>query len=499
MRHVARTLRQAGLLAAALVALAAAAHAAPSIGQEPLSDRAPGEFYLDPVLGEPGLFPGGANVPTGSHLAYGQGKLLALVPRDGAGNPSPTGWIGLLSVGMSNTNQEWSRWERTADGAAAHSGRVVLVDAALGGVDATRMANPADVYWSSFDSRLQSAAVTPQQVQAVWLKQHLLGPYPQPTFTAGVDDLKTKIEAIVGILRNRLPNLQVVYFSSRIYAGHGNNVQEPFAFEAAFAVKRAIADQIAGVGDLGTGPWLTWGPYLWADGVVPRADGLTWLQSDIEGDGTHPTLSGEIKVASLLAGFFGADPHAARWYGPGVGPGVVVRDAAADAYVDSADPSAAHGLEPVLDLTGTRPVHARFDLTGLPTTPLVRAKLSLLADPDQGIGGGAVFLAASSGWDEATITAANAPAASGPALRTWTGWSRGAALSADVTVAVQNALAAGAPSIGFVLTTSVMMNSRAVAREGGDAPRLVLVFDGGELFDDGFELGTGAAWAGAAP
>jgi hypothetical protein len=476
----------------------------PTLGQEPLSDRGPGEFYLDPVAGEPGLFPGGANAPSGAHLVYGRGRLTALVARDAAGNPSSAGWIGFLSVGMSNTNQEWSRFERLADAGAEHSGHVVLVDAALGGVDAARMADPGDVYWTVFDSRLQTAGITAAQAQVVWLKQHLGQPYPQPTFTAGADTLKADLAAIVDILRNRLPNLQAVYFSSRIYAGWGASPghpfsQEPFGFESAFAVKRLIADQIAGAGNLGTGPWLTWGPYLWADGVTPRSDGLTWQQADIEPDNTHPTLSGEIKVANLLRGFFGADANAAAWYGPGSGPAIVVRDAAGDAFVDNASPSTTHGLDPFLDLTGSRPVHVIFDLAGLPAAPLLRAKLTLIADANQGAGGGSVFRAAASGWDEATINAANAPAATGPALGSWQGWSRGAALGIDVTAAVAAALAGGDPSTGFILTTPVMTNSRLLSREAGEPPRLVLVFDRGGLFRDAFELGTAAAWSGSSP
>lgn len=497
-------------LLAALALAPAAASAVVNIGQKPLTDRAPGEFYQDPMLGEPGLFPGGLNAPSGAHLLYGRGKVLAIVPRDAAGNPSPLGWVGFFSVGMSNTNQEWSRFERIADAGGEHGGRVVLVDAALGGVDASRMANPGDVFWSAFDSRLATAGLTASQVQVVWLKQHLaMNPdtsqpaYGNPSYVVGADTLKGYLESIVGILRGRLPCLQAVYFSSRIYAGHGGPAytlrsQEPFGFESAFAVKRAIADQIAGVGDLGTGPWLTWGPYLWADGVTPRSDGLTWQAGDIESDATHPTLAGEVKVADLLRRFFGGDANAVLWYGPGVGPPVVVRDAVADAFVDNAAPGSTHGLEPVLDLTSSRPVHVRFDLGALPAASLVRAKLSLLADPDLGIGGGSVFLAASTAWDEATITASNAPPASGPALKTWSGWSRGAALSTDVTQAVQSAVAAGAPTIGFILTSSVVMNSRLVAREGGEPPRLLLTFDGGELFRDGFELGSDAAWAGSA-
>jgi hypothetical protein len=491
---------------ALLILAGTSAAAQPFINQEPLSDRdvaEGGDWYQG--TGEPGLFPGGANAPAGATLVYGRDRLAQLVPRDALGNPSPDGWIGFLSVGLSNTNQEWSRFERTSDALAEHSGRVVMVDAAVGGVHAAAMATPGtpeyNQYWSIFDSRLPTAGITAAQVQAIWLKQHLPMPYPQPTYPAAVDTLKGYLEQIVGILRARLPNLQVVYFSSRIYAGHGNNVQEPFGFESAFAVKRAIEDQINGIGGLDTGPWLTWGPYLWADGTHPRSDGLTWQPSDIESDATHPTLSGEIKVSDLLRGFFGANTNATPWYGPGVGPLPIVREATGDAFVDNVDPGTAHGLDPTLDFTTSRPVHVKFDLTGLPAVPLVRAKLSLISDDVLAVGSGSVYREPDAAWDEATLTATNdwTPPGGTTALGSWLGWSRGAAVGVDVTTAVEDALEAGDPAIAFALISNVAMNSQMLSREGGEPPRLLLVFDRGELFRDSFEVGSGAAWSATTP
>ena len=61
---------------------------------------------------------------------------------------------------------------------------------------------------------------------------------------------------------------------------------EPFAYESAFSMKWLIEAQvdqqkgkgihpIAGNLDYNTvAPWLGWGAYLWANGLVPRGDGL---------------------------------------------------------------------------------------------------------------------------------------------------------------------------------------------------------------------------------
>ncbi|MPZ13231.1 MAG: hypothetical protein GEU73_02180 [Chloroflexi bacterium] len=61
-------------------------------------------------------------------------------------------------------------------------------------------------------------------------------------------------------------------------------------------------------------PWLAWGPYLWADGLTVRSDGLTWQCEDFRNDGTHPSDSAQRKVAELLLNFLVTDPMAREWF-----------------------------------------------------------------------------------------------------------------------------------------------------------------------------------------
>jgi hypothetical protein len=65
----------------------------------------------------------------------------------------------------------------------------------------------------------------------------------------------------------RFPNLRLVYVSSRIYAGYASSDLNPelYSYQGAFAVKWLIEKQMGGA------PWIAWGPYLWADGAIPRA------------------------------------------------------------------------------------------------------------------------------------------------------------------------------------------------------------------------------------
>jgi hypothetical protein len=116
--------------------------------------------------------------------------------------------------------------------------------------------------------------------------------------------------------------VRTLYFSSRIYAGYSliPLSPEPFAYEDGFAVRWLILDQIEGGGVTGVtyenAPVLLWGPYLWADGAIPRSDGLAWLCEDLLSDGVHPESSGRQKVAEMLLDFFSTDPLTSTWFVP---------------------------------------------------------------------------------------------------------------------------------------------------------------------------------------
>ncbi len=271
-----------------------------------------------------GLYGGGRNEPPPAHLAAALKEAAKVVPLDAEGRPSADGKIVLLGVGMSNTTQEFRRFKEIADADPAKSPRVVLVDGAQGGQDARITSDPAAEFWPRIDERLQQAGVTAKQVQVIWLKQAIAridGDFP-----AAAKRLQDYLATIVGTIRTRYPNARLCYNSSRTYAGYAVTPlnPEPYAYEGAFAVRWLIADQARGDASLNfdpargavKAPLLLWGPYLWAQGETPRkADGFAYRRSDFsEKDGTHPTASGQKKVAELLLTFFKTDPTAKTWF-----------------------------------------------------------------------------------------------------------------------------------------------------------------------------------------
>jgi hypothetical protein len=279
-----------------------------------------------------GLYGQGQNVPPGSLLQAAREQTALICPRDAQGNPSATGRIVLISLGMSNTTQEFSVFKKKADADPNKSPQVVIVDGAQGGMAAHQWAYPEVVTkqnrpspWDVMTRRLQAAGVSAGEVQVVWLKQAQMGPAQLGAFPAHARSLRDDVAIILRELRRRFPHLRLAYLSSRIYAGYATGAlnPEPYAYESAFSVRWLIESQLANDPNLNydpakgevKAPLLLWGPYLWGDGIKPRqSDGLVWTRADLGPDGTHPSDAGREKVANLLLTFFKTDENAKRWF-----------------------------------------------------------------------------------------------------------------------------------------------------------------------------------------
>ena len=62
-------------------------------------------------------------------------------------------------------------------------------------------------------------------------------------------------------------------------------------------------------------PWMSWGAYTWANGLIPRADGLVWTCQDLMPDGTHVNdPNGRQKEANLMMQFFKSDSTTVPWF-----------------------------------------------------------------------------------------------------------------------------------------------------------------------------------------
>ncbi len=273
------------------------------------------------------LYPNGANYPPPEHRAAGiEIATNQIRPLNASGNYDPVnGRIVMISVGMSNTTIEFSRFVTMANADPTKNPRLVVVDGAQGGQDASAWVSPTAQTWSTLNSRLAAAGVTPAQVQVAWVKQARANPNSLGAFPLHAQVLQSNLEAIARNLKTNYPNIKIAYYSSRTRA-YTNDPRtlnpEPFAYESAFSVRWMIENQINGAANLNfdpnrgavVAPWLAWGPYLWADGTNPRSDGFVWLCSDLQTDFTHPSISGATKVDQELLAFFKTHATAAPWF-----------------------------------------------------------------------------------------------------------------------------------------------------------------------------------------
>ncbi|MCX6154373.1 MAG: hypothetical protein NT007_09445 [Candidatus Kapabacteria bacterium] len=271
---------------------------------------------------EGGLFPNGMNIVPDNHLLIGQSVLQNIQPRDNSGNLDMTnGKIVFLSVGMSNTTQEFSTFKQLADTLKNKNPKLIIVDGAQGGQTAAIIQNPSATFWEIINQRLSTVKLSPQQVQVVWLKEADIS--PQNNFPIHAQTLTNELKKVCQVIKSKYPNTMMCFVSSRIYGGYASSSlnPEPMAYESGFSVKWLVDAQInQDTALICTGsnpkvPWISWGPYLWANGLKARNDGLTWAVSDfVTSDGTHPSTSGRLKVANLLVDFFTSNNLTIPWF-----------------------------------------------------------------------------------------------------------------------------------------------------------------------------------------
>lgn len=342
-----RSMRAAVVIAIAVAVLAGCGGADPtdpggaSPGNEkiPITDMSSAQAYLG--FGG-GLYPGGNAIPA-AHLAAGLARTRTIQPLDVNGSPSPAGRYVLISIGMSNTTQEfcsggstpqcvsWSFMGQAASDPAVNRSTLVIVNGARGGQTAAAWVSATSLEYDRIrDSWLTPSGLSERQVQIAWVKVANQNPTRSlPSSSSDAFTLVSQMATIARTLKQRYPNLQQIFFSSRIYAGYATTQlnPEPYAYESGLAVKWVVQAQIdqiqqgrvvnTGAGDLDYGtvaPWVAWGPYLWTGGMTPRSDGLVWTTADVATDGTHPSQSGAEKVAGMLLDFFKTSPVTRCWF-----------------------------------------------------------------------------------------------------------------------------------------------------------------------------------------
>ncbi|MFN7783370.1 MAG: hypothetical protein ACK5PG_11610 [Lysobacterales bacterium] len=446
--------------------------------QTPLNELTTGQYQ-----GFPGGLYAASNEPPPAQATAARSALAQVVPRDATGAPEPMGSIGLISIGMSNTSQEFRWFERLEDANPLRHASLVFINGAIGSHPSEFWADPQHQAWSTAEARVAAAGLSPSQVQVAWIKL-ARGSVPDLRFPQHAMQLRDDLRAVVRNAKVRFPNLRVAWLSSRIWGGWSSNPQrnEPLSYETAFAVRWLIEDQVAGDPLLSPveAPVLLWGPYLWAAGASPRADGLDWPLSDFEPDAIHPNDAGERKAAALLSQFFNTDAIAAPWYRGSSASRLLRFEVNADATVDQAQPSINFGAQSALRLNGAAGAIARsylrFDVQTLDRVPshaLVRGLLGSTVQP--------LLRQTSDAWSESTLTFSTAPGPSGAELGTL------ASFGDSFVLSVGSALAQPQAMLNLVMFTPSTSPGVLRSRESGDGPYLLVRVASDSIFTSGFE------------
>jgi Bacterial Ig-like domain (group 2) len=326
-----------------------------------------------------GLYENSSDTVPADHDAAGKAAAAAIQPLDQNGNPSATGAVVFLGIGMSNATEEFSAFQAAAVANTAVNHKTLAIeDGASGAATAcywtvakgqTGAACPAAMgvlldnqYDRVRDTILAAATKSPsapagcggppnlipclteKQVQVLWIKN--ANPRPgianertlcDATVSGCVNDSGTEailyesqLGQIIRAAKLRYPNLKQVFLSTRIYAGYATQglSPEPYAYEYGYSAKWLIEAQVlqerTGTVDpvagnmsytSGSAAWTAWGTYLWANGTIANSNGTTWLASDFQSDGTHPDAQGATKVVNLLMGFYTTSPYT-PWFRP---------------------------------------------------------------------------------------------------------------------------------------------------------------------------------------
>jgi hypothetical protein len=315
---------RAGALASALAFLLASSSvfakdcSRTSSGHIPLNDLGTGTYNGS----QAGLYPGGTNERPVSH-DEALDRIGRMTLLDAAGNPNAdTGVFILMSIGNSNANREFQYFTDHAPLDPQTNSRLMILNGAQVGKNADEIANPLDNYWTHIVEHLAEIGLTPLQVQAIWVEEAIA--YPTDSWPDSANSLLGYLRSIMKNIKTYFPNVRVIYQASRIYGGYGptSPSHEPWCYEYGFSTKWLIEAQLNGDPELNFDPakgpvlvpWLAWGPYLWADGLNPRSDGLIWECEDFLPDGKHPSESGNEKIYDLLIDFFKNDPTTRDWF-----------------------------------------------------------------------------------------------------------------------------------------------------------------------------------------
>jgi hypothetical protein len=178
-----------------------------------------------------------------------------------------------------------------------------------GGWDAKYVYENSAAYWDWVETKRLNTKnpTTYAQIQVAVVKFSIARATRPPEW------LEVFLDSFIEQLLERMENLVQVYLYSANYSGYcSSSVRlEPHAFLEGLAVQKAILKWLNNQSRL----YVDWFPYIWANGLNPRAfDGLVWECRDFKDDGVHPGLPALAKISQMQLRFLENHPATAAWF-----------------------------------------------------------------------------------------------------------------------------------------------------------------------------------------
>jgi len=279
-----------------------------------------------------GLYPGGANSPSGQYARDLGNFARSILPLNASGvkDSSANGKIAFISLGGSTGGNLMNALKAKTDGNTKTNPFLNLVSCSNGYSSGSfnSIMNPNDPYWQHVDQVLKGHSISYRQVQVIYIESedstNLI------FFPGRAYRVRNEFEACMRLCKIKFTNLKLVYVEGRTTTFDKYQIpnREPSLYYNGWGEKFAIQDQINGKsgtqykGDSAVAPLVTWAWYQWANGTTtPRQDGFVWTKN-MTTDGIHATDAGEDTLASRFQNFLLTDRYASIWYANHTNPHV---------------------------------------------------------------------------------------------------------------------------------------------------------------------------------
>ena len=181
----------------------------------PINDLGTGNYFGT----EGGLYGGGSNTPPAQHEADGLTFASEVTPLDATGNPSSSGKIGMLGIGISTLLYEMIAFGPMAQNDLSVNPNLVIVNGGEATADATDFASLSSPFWATLINNIvPNSGLTTKQVEVVIFED--VDASPTGTYPSDNVQLQNELETIAQNVLIQFPNVKLMYYVSRMYSGY---------------------------------------------------------------------------------------------------------------------------------------------------------------------------------------------------------------------------------------------------------------------------------------